>query len=136
MREIRGDAKNIRSLLGGANHFECHSDEFGHRTDFAEYRNRIGGLLLLPKSFNASYGDLPYEKKREHYLKQNLLAQSLHKLAYENDPGFKRFVNESGLPFRPHPEFKKADLDARQALYGQIAEQVWSPENLLREVGS
>jgi len=117
-----------------ANHFERHSDEFGHPTDFAEYRNRIGGLLLLPKSFNASYGDLPYEKKREHYIKQNLLAQSLHELAYENDPGFKRFVNESGLPFHPHPEFKKADLDARQALYGQIAEQVWSPENLLREV--
>ncbi len=117
-----------------ANHFERHSDEFGHPTDFAEYRNRIGGLLLLPKSFNASYGDLPYEKKREHYLKQNLLAQSLHELAYQNDPGFKRFVNESGLPFRPHPEFRKADLDARQALYGQIAEQVWSPENLLREV--
>lgn len=117
-----------------ANHFERHSDEFGHPTDFAEYRNRIGGLLLLPKSFNASYGDLPYEKKREHYLKQNLLAQSLHELAYENDPGFKRFVNESGLPFRPHSEFKKADLDARQALYGQIAEQVWSPDNLLREV--
>lgn len=117
-----------------ANHFERHSDEFGHPTDFAEYRNRIGGLLLLPKSFNASYGDLPYEKKREHYIKQNLLAQSLHELAYENDPGFKRFVNESGLPFRPHPEFRKADLDARQVLYGQIAEQVWSPENLLREV--
>ncbi|TQE99550.1 MAG: DUF262 domain-containing protein [Spiribacter salinus] len=117
-----------------ANHFERHSDEFGHPTDFAEYRNRIGGLLLLPKSFNASYGDLPYEKKREHYLKQNLLAQSLHELAYQNDPGFKRFVNESGLPFRPHPEFRKADLDARQALYGQIAEQVWNPENLLREV--
>lgn len=117
-----------------ANHYERHSDEFGHPTDFAEYRNRIGGLLLLPKSFNASYGDLPYAKKREHYLKQNLLAQSLHELAYENDPGFKRFVNESGLPFRPHAEFKKADLDARQALYGQIAEQVWSPENLLREV--
>ncbi len=117
-----------------ANHFERHSDEFGHPTDFTEYRNRIGGLLLLPKSFNASYGDLPYEKKREHYLKQNLLAQSLHELAYEKDPGFTRFVNESGLPFRPHPEFRKADLDARQALYGQIAEQVWSPENLLREV--
>lgn len=117
-----------------ANHFERHSDEFGHPTDFAEYRNRIGGLLLLPKSFNASYGDLPYEKKREHYVKQNLLAQSLHELAYQNDPGFRRFVNESGLPFRRHPEFKKADLDSRQALYGQIAEQVWSPENLLREV--
>src|SRR6202040_3549750 len=37
-----------------ANHPERHEDEFSHPSDFAEYRNRIGGLLLLPKSFNAS----------------------------------------------------------------------------------
>ncbi|MGI8815666.1 MAG: hypothetical protein ACR2G2_10455 [Pseudonocardia sp.] len=35
-----------------ANHAERHTDEFAHAADFAEYRNRIGGLLLLPKSFN------------------------------------------------------------------------------------
>lgn len=119
-----------------ANHFERHTDEFKHPTDFTEYRNRIGGLLLLPKSFNASYGDLPYERKREQYVKQNLLALSLHERAYENDPGFKRFVNESGLCFHPHTEFKKADLDERQTLYLQLAERVWSPDNLLREVES
>jgi len=45
-----------------ADHPERHQDEFGHPTDFAEYRNRIGGLLLLPKSFNASYGDMPYSQ--------------------------------------------------------------------------
>ena len=45
-----------------------------------------GGLLLLPKSFNASYGDKTYADKRKHYLKQNLLAQSLHEDASENDP--------------------------------------------------
>jgi len=67
-----------------ANHPERHDQEFGHASDFEEYRNRIGGLLLLPKSFNASYGDLPYKEKREHYLKQNLLAQSLHEKAYES----------------------------------------------------
>ncbi len=35
--------------------------------------------------FNASYGDLPYKEKREHYLTQNLLAQSLHERAYEHN---------------------------------------------------
>jgi hypothetical protein len=119
-----------------ANHFDHHTDEFSHPTDFAEYRNRIGGLLLLPKSFNASYGDLPYDKKREQYVKQNLLALSLHERAYESDPGFKRFIQDSGLAFKPHAEFKKADLDARQILLLQIAEQVWSSENILREVGT
>ncbi len=113
---------------------ERHRDEFGHPTDFSEYRNRIGGLLLLPKSFNASYGDMPYGKKYEHYYGQNLLARSLHEKAYEHDPGFLRFIDRTGLPFQPHPEFKKAALDARQDLYRKLAEQIWKPENLRREV--
>jgi len=118
-----------------ADQYDRHADEFSHPADFAEYRNRIGGLLLLPKSFNASYGDLPYAEKRKHYLKQNLLAQSLHEDAYQHDPGFARFVKESGLPFRAHAEFKKADLDARQELYRLLAEQIWSPERLRQEAG-
>lgn len=117
-----------------ANHPEQHDDEFSHPTDFAEYRNRIGGLLLLPKSFNSSYGDLSYDEKYDHYYGQNLLAQSLHEQAYTHDPGFRRFVDETGLPFRAQSEFKKADLDARQDLYRALAEQIWNPENLLREV--
>jgi hypothetical protein len=119
-----------------ADHPEQYADEFNHPADFAEYRNRIGGLLLLQKSFNASYGDKQYTDKREHYLKQNLLAQSLHEKAYEHDPGFRRFIEETKLPFQPHPKFKKADLDARQVLYRKIAEEIWNPQNLLRDVAA
>lgn len=119
-----------------AAHPEHHTDEFNHPNDFYEYRDRIGGLLLLPRSFNASYSDLPYTEKREHYLKQNLLAQSLHELAYERSPGFLRFAKETGLPFKAHPEFKKADLDARQELYRKLAEEIWNPERLTRELMS
>lgn len=117
-----------------ANHPERHEDEFKHASDFDEYRNRIGGLLLLPKSFNASFGDLPYADKREHYLKQNLLAQSLHEKAYERSPGFLRFVDESGLTFKAHSEFRKADLDTRQELYGALAEEIWDPARLQQEL--
>jgi len=116
-----------------ADHPERHEDEFNHPNDFQEYRNRIGGLLLLPKTFNASYGDLPYKKKREHYLKQNLLAQSLHEKAYERNPGFLRFVKDTNLPFHPHDDFKKADLDERQKLYQKLAEQIWNPTRLMEE---
>jgi hypothetical protein len=115
---------------------ERHEDEFAHQADFHEYRNRFGGLLLLPKSFNASYGDLPYEEKRRHYLKQpNILAQSLCSECYERNPGFLRFVRESGLPFLDHPQFKKADLDARHALYRSLAEQIWNPDRLEQITG-
>ncbi|WP_025770198.1 DUF262 domain-containing protein [Thioalkalivibrio sp. HK1] len=115
------------------NHFDLHVDEFDHSTDFDEYRSRIGGLLLLPKNFNASYKDMSYKDKREHYQGQNLLARSLHPRAYENNPGFIRFIEESDLDFQPHEEFKKADLDARQSLYQKLAEQIWNPQRLLRE---
>jgi hypothetical protein len=116
-----------------SNHPEWHKDEFAHPSDFDEVRNRIGGLLLLPKSFNASYGDLPYSKKRKHYLKQNLLAQTLHEDAYENHPGLKRFLKGSGLQFEPCPDFKKADLEKRSVLYLKLAEQLWNPDRLLKE---
>ena len=113
-----------------ADHPEQHTDEFGSPSEFADYRNRIGGLLLLPKSFNASFGDKPYVEKREHYYGQNLLARSLHDRAYQNDPGFVRFVVKSGLRFQPHGEFKRADMDARQQLYQDLAEQIWDPANI------
>lgn len=119
-----------------ADHYEKHLDEFGHPADFAEHRNRIGGLLLVPKKFNASYGDLPYEAKLPHYYSQNLLARSLNPQCYEHNPGFLSFVQRSGLPFRPYTHFEKADLEERGVLYRKIAEQLWNPEDLLREVSA
>jgi hypothetical protein len=116
-----------------ANHAERHTDEFKHPSEFQDYRNRIGGLLLLPKSFNASYGDLPYADKRRHCLKQNLLAQTLHEDAYQNHPGLARFLTNSGLPFKPHAGFKKMDLDERSRLYLKLAEQIWNPNRLMEE---
>ena len=117
-----------------ADHPERHTGEFPHPADFAEHRNRIGGLLLLPKSFNASYGDLAYTEKLGHYNAQNLLARSLHAQSFDHNPGFIRFKEESGLPFVAHERFDKADLEARSLLYRQIAERIWNPENLLKGV--
>lgn len=127
------DAMEIEHIW--ANHPERHEDEFSHPSEFAEYRNRIGDLLLLPKSFNASYGDLPYEQKLVHYDSQNLLARSLHPNAYDHNPGFKRFIENSGLPFRPHESFRKAEVDDRQQLYIALASQVWNSDRVQQEAG-
>ena len=113
-----------------ADHFEHHMDEFSYEPEFEAYRNRIGGLLLLPKSVNASIGDDPYSEKRKVYAGQNLLAKSLTEQAYRNNPGFIRFKENSGLPFRKHSEFKKPDLDTRQELYLKLADRIWNPEQL------
>lgn len=113
-----------------ANHPELHKSEFPNAVDFDEYRNRIGGLLLLPKSFNASYGDRSYEAKLEHYNTQNLLARSLHELAYIHNPGFRRFLETTGLPFKAHKSFAREELDQRQALYQNLAQAIWSPKRI------
>lgn len=127
---VRGGKNGYEVEHIWADHPERHVDEFEHPADFAEHRNRIGGLLLLPKKFNASYGDKTYAEKRDHYYGQNLLAQSLHENAYSHDPGFKNFVQMSGIPFKAHPNFVSQDLEDRQTLYGKLVELIWSPSTL------
>jgi Protein of unknown function DUF262/Protein of unknown function (DUF1524) len=114
-----------------ANMPEQFAGEFPQVTEFAEHRNRIGALLLLPKSFNASYGALSYEEKLPLYYGQNLLAQSLSPKCYVHNPGFLHFLDETGLPFEPIEHFDKAALEKRQQLYRLLAEQVWDPAKLL-----
>jgi uncharacterized protein with ParB-like and HNH nuclease domain len=116
-----------------ADHSDRHTSDFAHRNDFAEYRNRLGDLVLLPKSFNASFGDKTYEEKRPHYVGQNLLARSLCEEAYQNNPGFTGFINQSGLPFRPLGEFQKNDIDERQTLYISLVSQIWNIERLQQD---
>jgi hypothetical protein len=93
---------------------------------FGEERNRIGALLLVPKSFNASYGALPYERKRPHYYSQNLLARTLTDQCYQHNPKFLGYKERSGLPFEPTVNFGKTALQQRQTLYRDLAAQVWS----------
>lgn len=118
-----------------ADHPERHEDEFAHPNEFADHRNLIGDLLLLPKSFNASYNDAEYEVKLPHYFSQNILARSLNSQAYELNPGFRRFAKSSGLPFKAHESFKRDDVTERGELYRDLAKQVWNPTDLLNLVG-
>lgn len=114
-----------------ANKYEEHQDEFDDPTSFDYYRNKIGGLLLMPKRVNRSLSDKPYGDKLDVYLRDgDLLTKSLHKDAYVNNPGFLQFGENYSLPFQPHPEFKKADLDTRQELYRQLAEKIWDPAKI------
>lgn len=118
-----------------ADHYERHTDEFSHPHEFAEHRNLIGDLLLLPKRFNASYNDDPYSKKLPHYLEQNILARSLHPQSYEKNPGFLKFVETTGLPFKPYQAITKADVVERGQLYRAIAQRIWNPDDILRVAG-
>ncbi len=112
-----------------ANHPERHP-ELPSEQAFADQRNRLGGLLLLPKDFNASYGDKPYADKLQHYFGQNVLAKSLHPKCYEHNPTFLRLRDERGLPFAPIPDdFTMESFTERQLLYQRLCELIWDPAN-------
>lgn len=112
-----------------SDNFEEHKDEFEQRDDFEEWRNKVGALILLPEGFNQSYGALPYEKKLPHYFGQNLLARSLSPQCYERNPNFLKYKDESILPFKPHEQFKKKDIEERQLLYRKILEEIYDLKN-------
>ena len=109
-----------------SNHYDQHQDEFSDEAEFVSARNNIGDLLVLPKSFNSSYGDDPYESKVQHYIEQNILAQTLNKAKYENNPGFLKFKEESQLPFEAYESFKRNEIANRAELYRQILLWNWS----------
>lgn len=123
---LKGTGKPYEIEHIWSRHFDDHRDEFEHENDFVEYRNRLGGLVLLPRGTNQSYGDKPYEVKKQHYIKENLLVKSLCPLTYENNPNFNKLIIEHGLPFKAHNEFKKDDLDERQVLYQAMCEKIWT----------
>jgi uncharacterized protein with ParB-like and HNH nuclease domain len=119
-----------------ADKFEYHKDEFKNKSedDFKRQRNQLGGLILIPRGINQSYGSLPYEDKLPHYIKENILAKSLGAKCYQRNPNFTNFVAQNGLPFKPHEHFTIKDMKGRQELYIKLAEMIWNPD-LLDTIG-
>ncbi len=109
---------------------ERHVNEFGSPGDFQDYRNRIGGLLLLPKTFNSSFGAMTFEEKLPHYNAQNILARAMGTPAYSNNPAFLNLNAELGCVFKPYGAFLKSDLDERQEAMRRLAAHIWAPSRL------
>ncbi len=103
----RGRARPFEIEHIWADHYNRFTDWFAHPSEFETERNKLGSLLLLQRGVNQSIGDAEYEAKRDAYLShgQNLLARSLHPLAYENLPAFQRLLDRTGLPFRAYESF-------------------------------
>ena len=108
--------------------YEDHKNEFDSESDYEYFRNRFGGLLLLPRDINRSLQDKDYAQKQNAYFSQNLLAASLDPRCYQNNPQFKRFIEENQLPFEPMAQFEKADMLRRQELYHQLCRRIWDPD--------
>ena len=113
-----------------ANDFAALSSEFANEQQFAEWRDRVASLLLLPADVNRSLQDKLFSEKREKYALQNFYAASLHEWAYSNQPKFAQFRAAHGLEFTPVAHFGKAEQQQRQELLLALAEQIWSPARL------
>lgn len=50
----------------------------------------------------------------------------MHKKMYENHPEFKRFIERSGIQFKPYEHFKKNDIAERATLYKAILTWNWN----------
>ena len=115
-----------------ADHYDRFKDLYPHPSDFETERNRLGGLVLLQRGVNQSLGDATYEAKRDAYVSnsENLLARSLHPLAYQNNPSFRALLERTGLPFRHYDAFGPEAQSERQELYIRLSEWVWNPSRL------
>jgi uncharacterized protein with ParB-like and HNH nuclease domain len=116
-----------------ANDFERHTDEYSTKEEFEWYRSQLGALLILPRDLNRSLQDKPFEYKSDKYISENLLAKSLTKGCYQNEPQFLRRIEQEGFNFKPYENFDKNSIEERQALYEKIAQKIWGIE-ILKQV--
>ena len=114
-----------------ADHFERHQSEFKTNEEFELFRNKIGGMVLLPRDINRSLQDNTYEEKLPHY-KENLLAWSLNPTCHKNNPQFLRFLKNENLERLCFPieTFDKDAITSRQEFYRELSARIWDPEKI------
>ena len=117
-----------------ADKFEEHKKEVNQETDFQDWRNSIGALILLPQGTNQSFNSDKYKDKLKHYLKENTFAQTLHPNYYIKNPNFLKSEGIKKLGFKPHPQFRTDDIADRQKLIQRICERIWSVDYFKRNI--
>jgi len=130
-REIK-NPYDIEHII--CDHHDWFEEEYPEKETFDRHRNKFGGLLILPMDKNRSLNDLTFEKKLPIYFGENLLAKSLNKDCYINNPQFIRFYERDNLDFKPYSLFNKEALLERQELYEEIAKKIWGVEQLDKQI--
>ncbi len=108
--------------------------EYPDKETFDRHRNKFGGLLLLPMDKNRSLNDLTFDRKLPIYFGENQLAKSLNSDCYQNNPQFKRFLENENLSFKSYTNFDKTALLERQELYEALVKKIWSVEQLENQI--
>ena len=106
----------------------AHSVEpFLDEGEYSTLRNKIGALVLLPRSRNRSLQDKSYKDKIEAYKTENVLTCSLTESFYGNNPRIAKFIHDKpDIKLSSYEEFGKPEIKERGELYTNIAKRVWA----------
>jgi hypothetical protein len=107
-----------------------------------ETGHRLGNLLLMPKSMNASMRDSDYSKKASFYAKNNKLAALMSpesgivtlegEISPSSGPNLRRFVQKNPqIKFKAYQDFTLDDIDEREHFLASLALEIWNIERLL-----
>lgn len=95
--------------------------------EYAEARNLIGALTLLPRSRNRSLQDKPYAEKLAAYSTENILTQTMCDSLYDSNPNIKTYAtNNPNLGLEGIPVFNKNHIQIRGNLYTEVAKMIWA----------
>lgn len=94
--------------------------------DFQTERDRLGGLILLPRSRNRSMKDMLYNDKIARYSGDNILAQTLSESFYQNNPQVSAFMKSENVDLKHIEIFNKKSIEDRTSLYKTIAHKIWN----------
>jgi hypothetical protein len=92
---------------------------------FDQERNRLGATLLLRGNVNNSSGNELYSAKLATYANTLLWNETLRADSYKSKVDFRRFVEQSGLPFRALPKFGPEEIEERQKLLASLCQFIW-----------
>ena len=108
-RKRKGNTYDIEHIL--PDDYDSYSDEFPDADDFQTSRQMIGDLIILTRDKNRSYQAMKYQEKVGKYVGDNILAQVLNNVAYQNNPQFLPIAQQYG--FAPIPKFTKESIADR-----------------------
>lgn len=94
------------------------------------WRDKIGGLILLPRGRNRSLKDKGYTEKRTVYATENVLAASLTDPFYQNHPNATNFILQETAPLAAVASFTADASTSRAKLYCWLAARIWDKANL------
>ena len=73
---------------------------------------------------------------RPMYVRLSEITKSLTKLCYSNNPSFTSFIKDNNLLFKPYEDFNLESFNERTELYKKLAELIWSPSQIEKEMNN